>query len=61
MKRQNGKAKRLKPAIECRLTLFDEYDRALIALIRESAKQNERTIIQQIKFMLRSDMRESAR
>lgn len=56
MRNQNGKRKRLKPAIECRVALYDEYDRPLIATIRQAAKQNERTMIQQIKYMLRTSM-----
>lgn len=56
MKNTNGKRKRLKPAIECRVALYDEYDRPLIATIRDAAKRNERTMIQQIKFMLRTSM-----
>jgi hypothetical protein len=56
MKNRNGKTKRLKPAIECRLTLFDEYDRPLVTAIREQAKRNERTIIQEIKFRLRTSL-----
>ena len=51
--KKNGKRKRLEPAIECRLKLYDEHDRTLVHAIRESAKQNERTMLQQIKYMLR--------
>ena len=53
---KNGKKKRLKPAIECRLALYDEYDRPLVTTIREQAKRNERTMLQQIKFMLRESL-----
>jgi len=51
--KKNGKHKRLEPAIECRLKLYDQHDRALVHFIRDGAEANERTIIQQIKFVLR--------
>ena len=52
--KKNGKPKkRLEPAIECRLKLYDEFDRAIVHFIRDGAEANERTIIQQIKFVLR--------
>ncbi len=51
--KKNGKRKKPEPAIECRLKLYDEHDRATVHFIRDGAENDGRTIIQQIKFVLR--------
>ncbi len=53
--KRNGKRKRgaSKPVIECRLRLYAEYDLPVIKFIRDETDEHGRTVITQIKRMLK--------
>jgi len=55
----NGK--KLEPKIEVHLRLYDEYDRSLCIFIQQEAHKNERSVQQQIRFMLRTTADSAAR
>ena len=52
-KANNKNGARLKPSIECHFRLYDEHDRTLVLHIQREARLNERSIQQQMRFMLR--------
>lgn len=50
-KRTNGK--QLVPKINVHLRIYDEYDRSLCTFIQQEAHKNERSVQQQLRYMLR--------
>jgi hypothetical protein len=49
--RTNGK--KLAAKIQVHLRLYDEYDRSLCIFIQQEAHKNERSVQQQLRYMLR--------